>query len=482
MKKESNLLKKRVFIGALVFMVTFASLTIYGVNGTKKMPQASPSLLTSTVTDSMAFSDESIKNLDGTTTITAKPTPIKEFVSKTDSDQREDSFLEKDSDSNIDSAKLNVPAPVKEPTVVKGPTPISISGSGLKSSKIVGYYAAWSTYSGFTPNMIDANKLTHINYAFANIGSDLKITMGYPDIDESNFNKLNTLKAANPNLKTIISVGGWTWSGRFSDVVLSDSSRAIFADSCVDFMVRYGFDGVDIDWEYPVSGGLSTNVRRPEDKTNFTYLMKILREKLDDRELVDGKDYLLTFAGATTTSYLNNIELTNLEPYIDYANVMTYDIHGNWETYTDFNAPLYGNNDSTSQFKWSVDAGIKTWQKSGFPSSKIVMGVPFYGHLYKGVSNNNNGLYQTYQEGLSISYKELVSSYINATGWNQYYHSESMIPWLFDGSTFISYEDESSISLKAQYINSLGLGGAMIWELSQDSNSTLLNSLYHSLK
>lgn len=104
------------------------------------------------------------------------------------------------------------------------------------STKMIGYYAAWSKYSGFTPDKIDAMKLTHINYAFANIGSNLKITLGYPDIDPYNISKLNQLKQINPNLKTIISVGGWSWSGKFSDVALTEESRSVFADSCANLL------------------------------------------------------------------------------------------------------------------------------------------------------------------------------------------------------------------------------------------------------
>ena len=373
------------------------------------------------------------------------------------------------------STAILSPTPV--PTTTPTPTPVP-----TLPLKMVGYYAAWAAYSGYTPDKIDSSKLTHINYAFANIGSDLKITLGYPDVDPSNISKLNALKLINPNLKTIIAVGGWSWSGRFSHAALTDASRTIFADSCVDFIVKYGFDGIDIDWEYPVSGGLSTNIRRPEDKYNFTLLMKKLREKLDLRGAADGKHYILTFAVAAGSWYINNIELSLVQPYVDYVNLMTYDIHGTWEAYTDFNAPLYNNNDVSPQDKWSVDASVNVWLKAGFPKEKIVMGVPFYGYIYKAVTNINHGLYQTYSGGASISYVNIAANYINAPGFVRYFHPESMVPWLFDGSTFITYEDEQSMGLKAQYIKTKGLGGAMIWELSQDPNAVLLNSLFNGLK
>jgi chitinase len=350
------------------------------------------------------------------------------------------------------------------------------------TNKVVGYYAAWSNYLGYTPDKIDASKLTHINYAFANIGSDLKISLGYPDIDLNNFKLLNTLKQTNPNLKTLISIGGWTWSGKFSDVALTEQSRSIFADSCVDFIVQHGFDGVDIDWEYPVSGGLTTNVKRPEDKENFTLLLKTLREKLDARGVIDQKHYLLSIAGGASTGYASNTELSILHQYLDYATIMTYDLHGTWDSYTDFNAPLYNNSDVSPQYKGSVDSSINAWLNASFPKEKLVMGVPFYGYIYSSVKNTNNGLYQTFSGANSVSYDTIATNYLNAPGYTRYFHTQSMVPWLFNGSVFISYEDPQSIALKADYIQSKGLGGAMIWELSQDSNEVLLNALYEGLK
>lgn len=399
--------------------------------------------------------------------------------------------------NTINVTTLSPPIPISTPTSTPEPTPVPIPTATpkpistaiptptpipTKTTKIVGYYAAWSAYSGFTPDKIDGSKLTHINYAFANIGSDLKIAIGYPDIDPSNFSKLNTLKQANPGLKSLISVGGWSWSGKFSDVALTDASRTAFADSCVAFIVKYGFDGIDIDWEYPVSGGLATNVKRPEDKQNFTLLLKSLREKINARSLIDGKPYILTIAGAAGSWYGTNTELGIIHQYLDYANIMTYDIHGTWDTYTDFNAPLYNNSDSSTQYKWSMDSGVKAWLKIGFPANKIVGGVPFYGYKYNSVNNGNNGLYQTYTGGSSVSFATITSNYLNAAGYVRYFHPQSMVPWLFNGSTFISYEDEQSISLKAQYIKNNALGGAMIWELSQDPNRVLLNAMYSNIQ
>ncbi len=347
--------------------------------------------------------------------------------------------------------------------------------------KLVGYYAAWGAYYGFTPDRIDAAKLTHINYAFAGIGKDLKITMGYPDKDPENFRMLNELKKKNPELKTLISIGGWDGSGRFSDAALTDASRSAFAESCVDFIKKYGFDGVDIDWEYPVSGGLQGNSRRSEDKHNFTLLLQNLREKLDQQGAADNKHYFLTMAAGAGSTYPRNVELSLIHKYLDYATIMTYDIHGMWDSYTDLLAPLYDNTDASPQYKSSADSSIKIWETSGFPMDKLLLGIPFYGYRYSSVENSDQGLYGTFSDAKAVNYNVIEKNYLNQKGYTRYFHSQSKVPWLFNGSTFISYEDPESIGVKTGYIKSKGLGGAMVWELSQDPDRVLLNALYDDL-
>ncbi len=348
-------------------------------------------------------------------------------------------------------------------------------------SKTVGYYTSWSSYSGFTPDKIDPNKLTHINYAFANIDKELKVVLGDTEIDSQNIAGLKKLKEKNPNLKLLISVGGWTWSDKFSDAALTHASRTRFANSCVEFIKTYGFDGVDLDWEYPVSGGLKTNKYRKEDKENFTLLLKTIRERFNEESKKDGKEYILSIAGGAGAGYIQNVELDKLHKYIDFANIMTYDIHGPWDKHADFVAPLY-TDESSNNMKASVDSGIKAWIKAGFPKEKLVVGIPFYGYEYHISQRTNNGLYQKHTKAFSISYNDINSKYLNKNGYRRYYSSKSMVPWLYNGTSFISYEDGQSIGEKAKYIKSNKLGGAMIWELGQDLNGQLLDKLYKGLK
>jgi chitinase len=361
---------------------------------------------------------------------------------------------------------------------------------------VIGYYPGWSTYSGRQVSALDGSKLTHINYAFANIGPDLKIALGdsYGDVEKvfpgdtgtepflGNFNQLKKLKQRYPHLKTFISVGGWSWSARFSDAALTDASRTAFADSSVDFIVKYGFDGVDIDWEYPVSGGAAGNVNRPEDKQNFTLLMQKLREKLDAQGAKDGKKYLLSFAAAAGSYYINNVELPKLQAAVDYVNLMSYDFHGTWNQKTGMNAPLYKDPSAGYNGDTGVHDVVRLYLNAGVPASKLVMGIPFYGYKYDNVPNINNGLYQSFQGGASVTYQEILSKYLNQ-GYTRYFNNVTQTPYLFNGSSFISYDDPESIRLKALYAKGQNIAGAMVWSLSQDTSSgELLSSLYEGLK
>ncbi len=302
--------------------------------------------------------------------------------------------------------------------------------------------------------------------------------MGYPKIDPQNFAFLRKLKKKYPALRTLISVGGWDWSTRFSDVAASRQSREQFAASCVDFIVEHGFDGIDIDWEYPVQGGASGTIHRPEDRENFTRLIKTLREYLNAQGQKDNRTYLLTFAGGCYTTYIKNTDLAALAQTVDFANLMTYDLHGLWDARTDFNAPLYApDRSSAEQINWSVDKTVRLWLDAGMPAAKMVLGIPFYGCKYTGVTSaSDHGWYQTYGDGWLLTYQDIARKYLNNPAFKRYFHNQAKTPWLFDGQTFISYEDPESIAWKVQYIRDQNLGGAMFWQITQD-NGTLLQAL-----
>jgi chitinase len=367
------------------------------------------------------------------------------------------------------------------PTPVQTPEPTPEPTSPPAGKVIAGYYASWAAYSGYTPSDIPAGSLTHIIYAFANIDSSNRIAIGDSYIDPTNFNELNALKKKYPLLKTLISVGGWEWSGRFSDMAATASGRQAFADSVAAFLKKYGFDGVDLDWEYPVGGGLSSNSARPADKENFTLLIQLLRSTLNECGDTDGKHYELTIAGGADDSYVDHVQLSAIAPYLDFATDMTYDMHGAYDKYTDLNAPLYPSTGQSPQEVWSVDQSVQAWTAAGFPRNKLVVGVPFYGHLYTGVYGGT-GLFKAYSSMKTVTYDEIVTNYLNKGSYKLYYGATARTPWLYNGSTYITYEDPKSLAEKAAYIDMQGLAGAGIWELSQSASGTLLNTLASNLK
>lgn len=348
---------------------------------------------------------------------------------------------------------------------------------------------------------IPAGQLTHINYAFANvISGQCAIGDSYADTQKTfagdssepgamhgNFNQLNKVKAAHPGLKTLISVGGWTWSGGFPSAAATAESRDAFATSCVAFMKQWGFDGIDIDWEYPVGGGLTAGT--PDDKANYTKLLQALRTKLDAQGASDGgAHYLLTVAAPAGPSNIGNQEVSNVAGVVDWVNLMSYDFHGGWDSKTGNNAPLNAEAGDPGPAGFNVDAGVSAWISGGTPANKLVVGMPFYGRGWNQVaSGTNNGLFQsaggtppgTWEAGV-FDYEDLAKNYIGKNGFIRFWDDTAKVPYLWNSTsrTFISYDDPQSIAEKARYVKDHGLGGGMFWELSGDtSDAALLDSL-----
>lgn len=346
---------------------------------------------------------------------------------------------------------------------------------------IIGYLAGWATLGNYDIiNDVDASRLTHINYAFGLIGDDLKIKMSDPIQDPINFADLTMLKEKFPHLKTTIAIGGWGGSANFSEAAATQESRLTFANSVVDFIVEHDFNGVDLDWEYPVTGGGPGTYPNPDDYDNFPLLLETVREKLDEQGEKDGVHYSLSIAGAANTSFIENTQIGTTQNLLDYVQIMTYDIHGTWEDLADLNAPLYDDYGKT----WSVDKAVQAYLDAGVPAEKVVMGVPFYGYSYNVLSGENNGFRQEYNGSGSVTYNQIVqNNYLN-NGYIRFWDEGTAVPYLFnqEEAIFISYDDEESMTIKANYIREQGLGGAMIWEISQDHSNDLLNSLYGVLK
>ncbi|GJF14797.1 chitinase [Mycolicibacterium cyprinidarum] len=372
------------------------------------------------------------------------------------------------------------------------------NGTADPEYRVVGYFTEWGIYQrGFDVADIPVDLLTDINYAFADINANGEVVLfdrfaavekSYPGDTwdqpvRGNFNQLAKLKEQNPDLNVLISIGGWTLSRNFSDVAATQQSREKFAASAVDFITTYGFDGIDLDWEYPVEGGESYNIHRPDDAANYVLLVQEIRrqlEVLDANDGIDDKEYLLTIASPAGYDKIANFDLAGMAPYLDWFQVMAYDFYGaGWSNQTGNFAGLYGNPDAADPL-YNTDYAVSLYLEQVDPS-KIVLGAPLYGHSWKGVPEGGNGGLNGIGTGAgiasygdahgNISYWQIVELLEDHPDLYQVYWDDkakaSYIYSVADG-TFISYESPEALQYRLDYIKDLGLGGVMFWEIDDD--------------
>jgi GH18 family chitinase len=449
-------------------------------------------------------------------------------------------------------------------TITVATAPVVVAGyekmPTVEQRKIVGYYPNWGIYQkGFPVTKIRGDRINVINYAFlipldrtmptawdkivstyrgwkysnyaaymqqpagttlsAGIGlfdeyadagansAGEALTMAPAYTPSSNFGQLQALKAKYPKLKTMISIGGWTLSAPLYSISRDAQKRADFAKSSVYVMVKYGFDGIDVDWEYPGGGGLDgSGVASTSDGANYNLLLKAIRDEMNRQTAIDGKKYYLSIAGPGGDEKIANMDPKAISQVADWINIMTYDFHGGWDSYTGINAPMVNIDPSAGRANWSVQGATQIYLnglngKGGVPAAQLVLGVPFYGRGWDGVQAgpNGDGLGQAGYEATSpglgeteFPYNSLFSSgaltytngvYAGAGGYKRYWNAAAQVPYLYSATAkrFITYDDSESMRVKANYANQVGLGGLMFWELSEDVTSgatSLLDTIY----
>lgn len=403
---------------------------------------------------------------------------------------------------------------------------------GKPSYKRVGYFTQWGVYGrDFQVKDMDtsgqAAKLTHINYAFGNVSSEGKCFTGsvpgeadawadyarpldaadsvdgVADTAEQplagNFNQLRELKAKHPGLKVLISLGGWSWSTHFSDAARTPASRKAFVSSCIDLYIKGNlpvdgarggegaavglFDGVDLDWEWPGSAGDADTVYRPEDKQNFTALVREFRTQLDALGKKGRKHYELTAFVPTAPAKIDaGFEVRKIMRDLDFVNLQGYDFHVSGEKTTAQQSALYARGD------FSVDQTVRDWQRRGAPARKLVMGMPFYGQGWTGVTGGGDGMGRpatapapaTWAAGYE-DYKALKKLADSGT-YSLHRDRRGGHAWLFDGTTLWTYDDPQVLRAKTSYIRERGLGGAMFWSLDGDTaDGELMNAVDRGL-
>lgn len=380
---------------------------------------------------------------------------------------------------------------------------------------LVTYYTSWArSESGrdYPPADLAAGNYTHVNYAFLDFcwggkdttgdlcqNADLPlqkdyvfdggIVLGDPSFDLANFAEFQSVKASNPQLKLIASVGGWSWSKNFSLMAATEETRRMFANSAVNLLRTYDFDGLDVDWEYPVTGGEVGNVHSPDDPQNFTLLMKTIREAFDAAGSEDGKYYLLTIASSQSDSFTVNADFANSTTYLDFVNIMTYDYSGSWEKVAHHNSPLYYDEAHPYQNpRNTVRGGALGHLNGGLPAYKLVLGVPFYGKGWAGCPPQ--GQYQTC-EGASqgtwetgiYDYVDLENNYVDKNGYTRFWNEKSKAASVYNPQTkvWITYNDKTTMMYTSSLVKTLNLAGVMNWDSSGDTNDTLSTQLTKDL-
>jgi chitinase len=353
-----------------------------------------------------------------------------------------------------------------------------VLASGKPKEVIIGYVGG---YRGLITINISAAKLTHLNYAFVNVINN-RAVLSRERTDTVNLRNLGLLKKINPDLKILISIGGWSWSGGFSDAVLSDTSRQAFAASAIAIVKRFNLDGIDIDWEYPDSPGAG-HIFRPEDKQNYTLMFAELRRQLNILANQTGKTMLLTTATGGFVSFLRHTEMDKAAVYLDYINLMTYDFFGNGTAvhHTNlFASAQNGKNDN-------ADKAVQAYLAAGVPASKLVLGVAFYGRLFQLKPTAKKGLGDSTIKNLRlVDYTFIQDSLLNnlARGFVKYQDTAARAPYLFNigSSQFVTYDDEWSVKNKCEYVLQHKLAGVMFWEYDSDPKDHLLDQINTSLK
>lgn len=323
-----------------------------------------------------------------------------------------------------------------------------------KDFRVIAYYAS----NAYKIDSFPVEKLTHIIYSFCHLKDNgLNVDNA---ADSLTIQKLVSLKSGNPRLKVLLSLGGWGGCKTCSDVFSTQAGRTAFAGSVKALAAYFKTDGIDLDWEYPTIEGHPGHPYKPEDKENFTALLKTLRSVL-------GKKQEISFAAGGFKHYLlEAVDWKSVMPVVNYVNLMNYDMVNGATPHTGHHTPLYSN----SQQKESIHDCVSYLSSIGVPKKKMVIGAAFYGRSWENVPNINNGLHQpgVFKSFIDNAYFDKIINKEN--GFTFYYDEAAHASHAYnpDDKIFVTFDDEASITKKTKYALENGLGGIMFWELSID--------------
>lgn len=334
---------------------------------------------------------------------------------------------------------------------------------GRKDFTVTAYYAGG-------PEQVDSfatEKLTHIIHSFSHLqGARLHVDDAR---DSLTIQKLVALKKRNPQLKVLLSLGGWGGCETCSDVFSGEENRSLFAQSVKELTDYFGSDGIDLDWEYPALPSLPGHGYKPEDKQNFTLLVQELR-----RVLGPGKEISFAVGGFKRALDLS-VEWGPVMQAADRVNLMSYDLAGGGKT--NHHTPLY----STTGQPNSADSAIRNMISLGVPANKIVVGAAFYARRWDSIAPVQRGLYQPGKQTEPVAYKDLDVAVPEAEGYERHWDSTAHAPYIYNPrlQQFLTYDDPRSVEEKTRYVQEHGLNGIMFWQLAHDKYAGgLLDAIY----
>lgn len=350
----------------------------------------------------------------------------------------------------------------------------------ITGPRVLGAYFHGTDENTDAIDALPAGLLTHIFYAFATLED------GRPELPPhapAHLAALAARKRADPGLRTVLSIGGWGACG-FSDAARTPRSRAAFVERSLELAAD--FDGLDLDWEFPVSGGPAELVHRPEDRRNATLLAEQLRDGLGPSRLLVAALPAGRLQSAGPYDPADSYELAAFAGLLDFVNLMTYDFGTGFSPIATFNAPLaeVAQDPLAADLRrWNnVTGAVDYYERHGVPRDKIVLGVPFYGRGFRVASAGEQaGLYQPQVGTVEVGdWRDIRRDLLADPAWQRHRHPVARSPWLYSpgAETFVSYEDSRSIGERAAFAAGQGLRGAFTWHLGGDDDEhTLLEAM-----
>ncbi|CAM8913254.1 unnamed protein product [Rhodiola kirilowii] len=331
--------------------------------------------------------------------------------------------------------------------------------------------AYWPSFDAFPAYSIDVSYFTHIYYAFLHPDPNTFQLVVTP-LDQKKLPELiHGLKSKNFNgaksAKTVISIGGGDNSDPpvFANLSRTKAGRAAFIESTIEVARKYGFDGLDLDWEFPANS---------DEMISLGFLFRDWKKALEKEARITRKPQLTLFAAVYYSSSFKTYGLSRSYPakklnkYLDWVSPMCFDYHGSWDNFTGANAALY---DPMSEI--STASGIGSWIKAGVAVGKIVMGLPMYGHTWKLQNPNVNGMGALATGGGpgdgTMNYDQVIE-FNERNRATVKYDKTSVSYYSYVGDVWIGYDDVPSIVSKVKFAKGRGLGGYFFWALGQDLN------------